>query len=1135
MTNIINAANPSVSACVLASAGTGKTWLLVTRLIRLLLAGAAPERILAITFTRKAAAEMQQRLHERLKGFLEADDKQLDQLLTETGACPDQAMREQARGLYEQMLLNSQALRTKTFHSFCQDILRQFPMEADLPPGFELIETTGLLYEQSWEQLFAAISIHHNHPLVERLERMFDVFGNADNTRQIFFDFLNQRSDWWAYTDSVNNAALYAEEQLAAQMGTNLESNPTAGFFNAQTLSELEEFSELLRKHPIKTNLQSATAIDAARQQINKPEKALDTVRAAFLTQTLEPRKRKLSATLDTKMGNSAASRFIQLHEKISEALVTCLDKQACINTLRLNIDWYHIGSRLLEIFQALKRSLRLVDFTDLEWKTFQLLNHPDHTHWVQYKLDQRIDHLLIDEFQDTNPTQWRLLQPLIEEIIHSDDERHRSLFLVGDAKQSIYGFRRGNPALLFIAAEKMQQQLNAQRYHMDASRRSSPAIMALVNQVFSQPQNGIALPDFASHKTYLNELHGLVEIWPLAETPVDLTVFTEEEKPGFRNPLEMPRQIQMKNTHCLEAESIANKILQLVEQKMPLGTQTDAHPANFSDIIILMRARTHLPIYEAALRNKGIPYLSMDKGKLLDNLEIRDLEALLRVLITPQDNLALAQVLKSPIFSATDEHLVQIAEQSGTSWAEKLDRCVITLTLTNNHPLHRASLLLEQWREITGRIPIHDLLDKIYHDTNLVNRYLAVFPAAQQPRIKSNLTRFIELALEIDSGRYPSLPHFLDHLQRLRQHGSDAPDEMPPDSDSGQRVRIMTIHAAKGLEAPIVFLVDTASNQADRHANSALVEWPEDEDKPARFMLITNKKRRDCWSEKLVAGKTEKENLENTNLLYVALTRARQMLFISGSKPGKNTSAVSWHQRMMNACQSSIEADDEGIIRIEHGTPARQTASLKTHTATQPAIDPRLAQPISLQKTWHEIAPSRHTEHDDTMTTGSGVLFGLAIHSLLQKTLERQNSTSNKELLEQVNREYTLSENLQQTLQQQVSVLLESAELEWLFTPASPAKAWNEVPVAYLQDENVVSGIIDRLVCTDNECHIIDYKSHAIDNNNDNQVSDLVKQYAVQLAYYRQGIEKIWPEKIIKTWLLFTSIAKLVEVSDQQ
>ena len=748
MTDIINAADPSASACVLASAGTGKTWLLVTRLVRLLLAGAAPEKILAITFTRKAAAEMQQRLHERLKAFLQADDNQLDQLLTETGASPNPALREQARGLYEKMLLNSQALRTKTFHSFCQDILRQFPMEADLPPGFELTETTGLLYEQSWEQLFSAISMRSHHPLAERLERMFTVFGGADNTKQVCFNFLDQRSDWWAYTDHSDNPALYAEKHLASQMRINLDSNPAADFFNAQNLTELAEFSLLLQKHPIKSNRESATAIDSALQLIDRPEKALKKIEPAFLTLAFEPKKRKLTKTLANKLGDSA-ERFIDLHEKFSESLLTCLDKQARINTLQLNIDWYHTGHHLLEIFQSLKRSLRQVDFTDLEWKTFQLLNHPDHTHWVQYKLDQRIDHLLIDEFQDTNPTQWRLLQPLIEEIIHSDDERQRSLFLVGDAKQSIYGFRRGNPALLFIAADKMQQQLNAQRYQMDASRRSSPVIMELVNQVFGNTGNS-ALPDFSEHKTYLDKLPGLVEIWPLVDTD-EATNDSEslsETQPGLRNPLETPRQIQLKNTHTLEAESIARKIHELVEQQTPIGMAADAQPANFGDIIILMRARTHLPIYEAALRNKGIPYLSMDKGKLLDNLEIRDLEALLRVLITPQDNLALAQVLKSPIFSATDEQLVQIAEQSGTSWTEKLNHCVKTLALSDQHPLHRASRLLDQWREITGRIPIHDLLDKIYHDTNLVNRYLAVFPPAQQPRVKSNLTRFQGMAI---------------------------------------------------------------------------------------------------------------------------------------------------------------------------------------------------------------------------------------------------------------------------------------------------------------------------------------------------------------------------------------------------
>ena len=340
-------------------------------------------------------------------------------------------------------------------------------------------------------------------------------------------------------------------------------------------------------------------------------------------------------------------------------------------------------------------------------------------------------------------------------------------------------------------------------------------------------------MPDFKQHDTRLKGLWGRVEFWPLFEEPAPPAA---EPQTALRNPLDRPRPLAEPQCHYREGRAIAEHIRRLVDAGTLIGETPDAKRLTYDDIYILLGTRTHLADYETALRDCHIPYLSMDRGTLLESIEVRDLEALLNLLMTPQDNLALAQLLRSPLFAATDADLADLAQRAGAAWYDRL--LDAATTLPPGHRLARAGRLLEAWRNLAGHIPIHDLLDRIYHESNLVARYEAAFPAALRPRVRANLTRFIELALEVDAGRYPSLPHFLARLARLRGLPDDAPDQAPPDSATGQRVRIMTIHAAKGLEAPLVFLADSAHEPKPPAAWEALVRWPADAARPDRFLL---------------------------------------------------------------------------------------------------------------------------------------------------------------------------------------------------------------------------------------------------------------------------------------------------------
>lgn len=1123
----LNAANPNISACVLASAGTGKTWMLVTRLTRLLLAGVEPGRILAVTFTRKAAAEMQQRLLQRLKTLLQADDGELDSLLTSLGETADAELRSRARNLYEKLLLSEQPLRTSTFHGFCQDLLQRFPLESGLPPGFELADTTGLLYEQAWDALFAQATGQPDGQLADDLDLLFDLCGGLVNVRTALYNFLNHRSDWWAFTQHQASPVSVASDKLMAWLAIDPGAEAADAFWIEANQRAIDEFASLLEKHPTKTNTEHSQLLRQVLTSTESNKVCLQTVSPVFLTQAGERRARKSSKTLTKQLGEQAETRFLELHALLCEQLENYRECQARHNTWQTSTAWYRCGSLLLEHYQRIKRERRLVDFTDLEWKAYTLLSHPEQAHWIQFKIDQRIEHLLIDEFQDTNPTQWHLLKPLLDEMA-ATTERSRSLFLVGDAKQSIYRFRRGDPALLETATHSMQHQLGAQQYRLDSSWRSAPVILECVNRIFEHTEFGQLLADFGHHDTHMKTLWGQVELWPLfaddKNLPEEAIAPEADTEPVLRNPLQSPRLVKQKRPHYLEGQAIAKRIQVLTSEPVILGETEQAHSAHYNDIIILLRSRTHLADYEAALQEQHIPYLSMDRGTLLDSLEIRDMQALLKVLMTPQDNLALAQVLRSPVFAASDQDLIDLACGQRGAWIDKL--ASLAPRLPEQHNLSRAHRLLGEWSELAGRIPIHDLLDRIYHQADILNRYQRAFPASLTPRLRANLVRFIELALEVDAGRYPSLPHFLARLRQLRSLDDDAPDQAAPDTDSGQRVRIMTIHAAKGLEAPIIFLADTARQQLGKRSYNALVRWPAAAPRPVHMLL--HGKHIDNKTRELVELEKREEMRESANLLYVALTRAKQMLFISGCKTDKAVGDT-WYNAVASALKQDDATEDE-ILALSCGEMPTLTRQAGVPEPPLPGLDPALLQAVTVPAQWLEIAPSQINSAQVTESSDSMRLRGRAIHLLLQLATEQTGLTAEQNCAIAAGKlAGAMPVNDLLDCWQALLPVVNKPELEWIFKPTPDTQTWNEIPIEYNQAGTSVYGIIDRLIVNTQEVHIIDYKSHRISDTS--SLKELCEHYRPQLAMYREGATRLWPDKPVRTWLLFTHAGELVEV----
>jgi len=1104
--------DPASNATVMASAGTGKTWLLVTRLTRLLFEGASPDAILAITFTRKAAAEMQTRLAERLLRLASLDDTALvDELrLMEIAATAEAQAR--ARCLYEELLHAPRPLRTTTFHAFCQEILRRFPLEADVPPGFELTEKNGELRAAAWEALVSEATADTASDLARDLGLLLELCGGQSNVACALDSFLDHRSDWWAFTDEQTDACDYATARLQQDLGVDPAADPRAELFTPHNIGQLIEFRDLLSLHATKTNEEHVarfTVILAEDRAATTRHQALCNV---FLTQKGEPRVRKESKAQAQKMGTAGELRFLELHALMCAQLARVRDILAAQQTLSLNAAWYRSGQRLLEHYQRLKEEQRLLDFTDLEWRAYRLLTLADNAHWVQYKLDQRIDHLLVDEFQDTNPTQWRLLLPLLQEMAGGNGERRRSVFLVGDGKQSIYRFRRAEPRLFHVAHQWLQQQLDATAYPLHVSYRSAPAIMECVNRVFSTdgPLGGV-LDDFTAHDTHHRTLWGRVEVLPLIEG-------AEAEplppRSSLRNPLAEPRLVPEDERYRMEGQQIAATINALINTGTLLGPAGNARSMCYGDVMLLVRKRSHVHAYEQALREAGIPYLGADRGTLLHSLEVDDMVRLLETLIAPYNNLALAQVLRSPLFACSDADLISLAAGQRGAWFERL----LQTDAAPGTPLRRAADCLSRWHALAGTQPIHDLLDKVYSEGNVTARYEAAFPAHLRPRLRANLTRFLELALEIDNGRYPSLTHFLARLGEMREQ-DEAPDEAPAEAAT-DRVRLMTIHAAKGLEAAVVFIADAASAGGNDRPWHAQVGWPAEADAPQHLLLVGKKDQQDAFTRSQLEQELAAERRETANLLYVALTRARQLLYVSGCRPGKGN-RLGWYGDLQQVLTEPIESNQMPV------------AAAPTASATILAVPPppaALRETVSVPPLAREIAPSRSI-HTNSRAGGDedGRLRGIAIHRMLELLA---GSAAEASIPGRVAAELQHPPDDHEFMAwwQEARAIRHAPQFRELFDPACYRQAWNEVPLQYPHDGCTVYGLIDRLIVKDDEVIIVDYKTHR--QAADGDLAALAAPYARQMAYYAEGVRRLWPQRRVCPLLLFTAVAQTIGIS---
>ncbi|HMM54946.1 MAG TPA: UvrD-helicase domain-containing protein [Candidatus Desulfobacillus sp.] len=1068
-TIIREALDPRQSVVVEACAGSGKTWLLVSRILRLLLDGVAPGQILAITFTRKAAREIEERLARWLRELATGSEDEARDFLLERGV-PAQEIGDavaRARRLYECVLTAAPPLTVSTFHGWYARLVQGAPLTSGLA-GFVLHESDAGLMGEVW-QLFADARGRRNDAATASLLWLLQHCG-LEGARELMFGLARRRAEWHAFAGEGGKAPARALQRLRDCLGVGEAPAALATLLGDELfMRKLHEYEAILQSSDLEGDRQLAATL--AKAFIDAGEEArFAAISAALLTGEGEPRQRKPAKALDKRFGSVRAARLVELHGRLYQRVLDTRDALREEQAHELNRHAFIAGAAWLEMLERHKQERQLMDFADLELQVARMLADEAGAAFLQARLDARYRHILLDEFQDTNPLQWRILLDWLAAYGVEDAARPR-IFLVGDPKQSIYRFRRAEPRVFDCAAAFLGERFDAKLLAQDETRRNAPALVEVINRVFDGER---LLPHFRRHRSLAPGRAGRVELLPLCgKEPAAAAA------QGLRDPLAIAQTPLEDGRRRDEAAQLAGRIAEIVG-RWSVEDEMDGkpRPARYGDIMVLARRRAALGEIERALRRAGIPCDSAGRGGLLRTLEAADLSALLRCLVATGDDLALAHALRTPALGASDDDLLLLARRPESGWWQRLQACA-----GGPETLAGAARLLAGWRAAAARLPVHDLLDRIYHEGDLLARYRDAVPAALWPEVAANLEAFLALALRLDAGRYPSLPRFLDELARLDSAGGeDAPDEGTIQAESGgDRVRLLTIHGAKGLEAPIVWLVDAHATHEPAEAWSLLVNWPPQSPGPVHFSVLGRKAELGARRAQWIEAEAEQAAREELNLLYVAMTRARQYFFASGIATERNGAKASFWQRLAAALEGLGGGSVHGEALLAAPAPAKGPAAA---AAVAPAPD---CPPVG-----HRLEGA-----------SPGMSYGKRLHAALDWLSaggEAGRAPPGIALAEWPE------------LRAAARAILEAPRLRGFFDPAAHVRALNEAEFA-LADGTV--GRIDRLVELADGFWVLDYKSGRPDEV-------LLDAYGAQLEAYRSAVGRLYPGRPVRCALIF-------------
>lgn len=1161
------ASDPLASAWVGANAGAGKTHVLKMRVLRLLLSGVLPERILCLTYTKAAAAEMAQRVFRELADWSTMAPAALDkELVNVLGRSPSESESRAARQLFARAIETPGGLKVQTIHAFCERLLQRFPLEANVPPGFTILDdatAAGLMRDAVDDALIAANV--EPEGIMGRAVRLAVAFAAEDQFDKVLAEALRKR-DWIFQLSRMEGDRGDADTMAATR----------ALYLEAFELSETDTEAALTER--LASVLSDAQLEQAGRFLAggSKSDQTLaEAVRKAHAATVVDLRAEALADVFLTKGREPRAeSRFITKKSReaepgLADLLLGALGQFAYLYDLRrrrrivdATVALLTIADRVMAHYTRAKSQRAALDFDDLIAHSASLLDQSNAAAWVLYKLDGGLDHVLVDEAQDTSPVQWRVIEQLVSEFYAGDGVREemvreagdgaRSVFAVGDEKQSIYSFQGAAPEMFARTGAEFDARARAaaqtfNRVPLLLSFRTVAPLLDAVDRVFADHARTPGLSATAGkiqHLALRQGQAGRFELWD-TEAPDEV-----EPAPAFAPLEEQPVSSPITRL----AERIAAQVATWLETSELLESQN--RPIRASDILILVRKRQPFAgEMVRALKRRRIPVAGADRIVLGEHIAVQDLMTLADFLLLPEDDLALANVLKSPLFSLDDDDLLRFApERPGLLWTALLKAA------KSDTRLEPAATQLKRWRAQADFSPPFEFFANLFDRDGGRSRMLGRLG----PEAADAIDEFMNLALNYDEQAPPSLQGFVTWLRAGRR-------EIKRDMEHGRdEVRVMTVHGSKGLEAPIVFLPDTCSAPGSGQPGP-LVELDPDSMRPGLNETFAWAVRGASKSEPVEAARTREKaerQEEHNRLLYVAMTRARDRLYIGGYEGKSGIAKGSWYEVIEAGLEAHLsETRDATGTRVrhlaspqteEHDASSRhamtsaEAAPLPEWAARPAPSEPILTVPLAPSRIavsdtddngeWASLADVRDamlpplepaSQSPLYLARDDRLLRGTITHALLEY-LPNVDET----LWDETARAFVtargaeLPEAVHDAIVTEALHILNDERFGEAFGPHSRAEVAVVASVAHPAGTGPtlrVNGQIDRLVRRpDGSLLIVDYKSN---RRPPQSVESTSEAYLLQLAAYRIAVQQIFPKAIVEAAFLWTDGPLLMPV----
>ncbi len=1116
------ASDPRVSAWVSAHAGSGKTYVLTQRVVRLLLEGVPPSRILCLTYTKAAAANMAARIHAILANWALLDDATLDEAVaTVAGPRLDATTRDFARKLFARAVETPGGLKIQTIHAFCERLLHRFPFEANAPAGFRVLDEIerGELLSRARHEILAR-AMREGGALQEAAGSVARETNGAD-FNGLVDELLKNRA---MLNDAASEAGakalrrrlcLESHELLASIEAEMLEGGPPIASW-PEIAGRLRQGSD----NDVKLAKQLDKAIALAPDS-----SALDDYLLVFLNQKLEPRGSD-KAKIITKGLREADPALLELMEAERDRLAALLDKRNAGRALERSLALTRLGREIVGAYEELKTSRGLLDFHDLIAHVRDLLRRSNPS-WILYKLDHQIGHILLDEAQDTSGEQWEILTSLAEEFAQErKPSRRRTLFAVGDEKQSIYSFQGAAPEKFEWMRRFFENRFNAAGLRFESVRlalsfRSSPEILKAVDAVFASAENRRGLSfdpaePAPEHLAWKSDAPGLVEIWE--------PIGPEKKEPpaDWRLPLDY---VSQDDPAAICARMVAQKAKSLLSEAEGGWVEGEAGPRPIEpgDILVLVRKRD--VFFESvirALKEQHIPVAGADRLDLASHIAVMDLCALGRTALLPQDDLTLATLLKSPLVGLDDKDLIALAPRR--------DGALIDALRQSQEPAHReAAHQIDEWIRAAAYLSPFDFYARALGAGGGRKRLVSRLGLEANDAIDE----FLRLALAFEREEASGLIGFLAKIATL-----DISIKRDMEA-AGGAVRVMTVHAAKGLEAKIVFLPDCCGAPSGRFDPKVFAL--DDDAAPAPSLLWSPKSKADPPA---AARAREKQRAaaqeEHHRLLYVALTRAEERLYVAGFHGERGMADGCWHAMIRAALTPLLEELPDPLDAKRRILRSRDPPAARAREASRAQPEPMTLPAFALTPAPQERTPepplrpssalagadeaSFLSADSATRAEADALLLGRLTHAMLQHLPqlageERPKAASRflalrAPRLDQARREEAARAALH---------LLDDPSLAPLFGPQSIAEVDIVARIETPQGAREIVGRIDRFAVTENEILIADFKTGR-------PRAEPLPSELRQLALYRAAAIELYPGKPARCVLIFTRDASVVE-----